>query len=92
MKNENQLNIKKCPICGNNILVPAWKYCSDKCNCKAEALYAKKYAKKFREKNPNYIKEWRKKHPGYFKSWKQNRKNLRKKFMSSKIDKGLLLD
>lgn len=87
-KSNTKPNFKLCPICERQIPVPAWKYCSDVCNKMATCIYSKR----FREKHPNYAKEWRKKHPGYFKNWTKNRKDLRKKFISSKIDKGLLLD
>lgn len=87
-ENKNKSDTKICPICERVIIVPAWKYCSDRCNKLATCIYGKR----FREKHPNYAKEWRKKNPGYFKNWTKNRKDLRKKFINDKIDKGLLLD
>lgn len=84
-KSNTKPNFKLCPICKKPITVPAWKYCSDECN----KTVAKIYGKIFREKHPNYVNEWRKKHPGYFKNWTKNRKDLHKKFINDKIDKGL---
>lgn len=64
---EKDIIPKKCKICGNKILIPAWIYCSDKCNSLA---------------NINYVENFLSRHPDYYSKWlkkRQEQKKLTKK-------------